>query len=552
VKTVRFIVPGRTGPAASLLDVLRDAGFRVSAVCGGRGTCGGCTVRVDPAPAASPAEVRLLPPSGIEDGYRFACLVTAVPGMRVFMPGRDAAEPAVSVAAPGRPPAPAVQPVSEWGVSPAFAGSGGEAGLAVDLGTTTVSCALVARPGGAVLAEAAVPNGQTDYGGDVISRIEYASRGPRELARLRDAAVSSIRSAAAAACRAAGIPERALRGGAVAGNPTMIHLLVGADPTFLGRAPFRLAFRGAARLPAAAVGFPGPGDAPVAILPAGGVTLGGDVIGGAVALGLPRARAPRLLIDVGTNTELVLRVPGRGARRKASALAASAASGGAFEGAAVSRGMRAGPGAVTGAAWDGKDLRLTVSGGGPAAGLAGSGLLDVVALLRRFGILDPSGRMRDRAEAAGAAPTALAGRIVRAGSGEPAFLIAPVPGRAVLLTAGDVRQFQLAKGAIRAGIDILLSEAGIGAEDVAAVHLCGAFGTGISGESAVATGLFPAPFRGKLVRSGNSALMAAVLALRDPALPARAARFAGSLRAVSLADHPDFPSRFLASMAFPP
>jgi uncharacterized 2Fe-2S/4Fe-4S cluster protein (DUF4445 family) len=533
VKTFCFIVPEKTVPAASLLDVLRDAGFRVPAVCGGRGTCGGCAVRVDPAPAASPAEVRLFPPSGIEDGYRFACLVTAVPGMRVSVPGRDAAKPAAVV-------------FSE--IVRAVRG----AGLAVDLGTTTVSCALVALPGGAVLAEAAVPNGQTDYGGDVISRIEYASRGPRELARLRDAAVSSIRSAAAAACRAAGIPERALRGGAVAGNPTMIHLLVGADPTFLGRAPFRLAFRGAARLPAAAVGFPGPGDAPVAILPAAGVTLGGDVIGGAVALGILRARVPSLLIDVGTNTELVLRVPARGARRKARVLAASAASGGAFEGAAVSCGMRAGPGAVTAAAWDGKDLRPAVTGGGPAAGLAGSGLLDVVALLRRFGILDPSGRMRDRAEAAGAAPPALVGRLIRTGSGEPAFLIAPVPGRAVLLTAGDVRQFQLAKGAIRAGLDILLSEAGIDAENVATVHLSGAFGAGISEESAVATGLFPAPFRGKLVRSGNSALMAAVLALRDPSFPARVERFASALRAVSLADHPEFPSRFLASMGFPP
>ncbi|MCL5884217.1 MAG: ASKHA domain-containing protein [Deltaproteobacteria bacterium] len=534
-----FRVPPDVAADRLLLDLLRDAGFILPAVCGGRGTCGACAVRVEPPSQPTAADGRFFSKEQIRAGYRLACLARPDAGMAVFLPHRRERGEARAAAA-------AIGPAT------------GEVGLAVDAGTTTVACALVSLRGGRILAEAAVPNGQAAFGADVISRIEYASRGREELARLRDALAGSVRAAATAALRAVRIPERSLSGGAVAGNPTMIHLLVGADPVPLGRAPFRLAFTGPARFPAAALGFPGDGDAPVSILPLAGVTLGGDVIGGAVALGMDRSRGPRLLLDVGTNAEMVLAAPrpgargGEGRRGRPAAWAASAASGGAFEGGSISCGMRAGRGAITGVAWEEGDIRLRVEGGGPPAGLAGSGLVALVALLRRFGVLDESGRMRSREELFGAAPPGIAGRVIAGRDGERAFLLARVPGSERLLTASDVRRFQLAKGAIRAGLEILLAEAGIDPEDLATVHLAGAFGGGLGEEGAVVTGLLPAAFRGKLDRAGNASLMAASEAARTPGFLARSARFARRLEILNLADHPAFPSRFLAAMEFPP
>lgn len=519
--------------------MLRDAGVCLPAVCGGRGTCGGCAVRVDPPPLPGPADKKFFSSEQLRAGYRLACLAPAVPRAAVFVPAAQEAGPEAPFWAAGRRKE-----------SPALR-------LAVDAGTTTVACALVQPETGRILAHGAAPNEQGAFGGDVIARIEYASRGKKELARLRDALAQSVRAAAKSACRAAGAPEESLRGGAVAGNPAMIHFLSGADPTGLGRAPFSLAFTGPVLFPAGALGFPGDPAALVSVLPMAGVTMGGDAIGGAVALGMDRGTVPRLLLDVGTNAEMILVAP-RGAAAanerlggRAGAWAASAASGAAFEGAGISCGMAAGPGAITGARWEEKDIRFRVEGGGLPLGLAGSGLVDLVAILLRFGLLDGSGRLATRREVAGIAPFALAGRLIEWRGGEAAFLIARAAGRVLALTASDVRRFQLAKGAIRAGIETLLAEGRAAPESLERVFLAGAFGHGLDAGSAAATGLVPPAFLGKLARAGNAALAAACLAAADPDYALRAARFARRMKVVELAGHREFPSRFLSFMAFP-
>jgi uncharacterized 2Fe-2S/4Fe-4S cluster protein (DUF4445 family) len=541
------VPPGLPG-GTTLLDALRDEGIAVPAECGGVGTCGLCLVRLSPAPEPGAADLEQLDADRLAAGWRLACATPALPGTVVHLPEGVHRAPASARAATRRKPSVVPHPGRPGGGIGRVraAGAKGDAALAVDLGTTTVCVALVSLRDGAILAEASASNAQRSFGGDVVSRIEYGGRGPAELARLRDAAIASVSEAAEAACALAGLDPSAVSGGSVACNPTMAHLLLGANPAPLGRAPFRLVVAGTVILAAKRIGFPGDPDGLVTVLPPVSATLGGDAVGGAVALGLDRpAGGVRLLVDVGTNTEMVLAEPSRHRW-----LAASAASGGAFEGASISCGVRFGPGAVTAVGWDGGDLSATVEGGGPPRGLSGSGLLGLIALLRRFDVVDPTGRLKARGEAFESAPPALTGRLLPLADGEQRFLVARTAGGVVSLSASDIRQFQLAKGAIRAALDILLEEGGVAPGDVAEIFLAGAFGTGIDEDAALDTGLFPAPFRGRFSRAGNASLAAAVESIRDGRFLDRADTLAGGIRALSLPDHPAFQERFLAAMDF--
>jgi uncharacterized 2Fe-2S/4Fe-4S cluster protein (DUF4445 family) len=213
--------------------------------------------------------------------------------------------------------------------------------------------------------------------------------------------------------------------------------------------------------------------------------------------------------------------------------------------------MRAEAGAVVAAGWSGEALSLAVAGGTVPRGISGSGLVDLVSLLRRFGVVDPAGRMLGRGELFGVAPPELLGRLLPGPAGEGRFLVSREEGVAVTLSAADIRQFQLAKGAIRAALDILVEEAGLASGDFAEVALAGAFGAGIDEENAIAVGLFPAAFRGRFRRAGNRSLAAAVEAVRDPRFAGRVEGFSRRLRTLSLPDLPSFQERFLAAMEFP-
>jgi uncharacterized 2Fe-2S/4Fe-4S cluster protein (DUF4445 family) len=539
-----WTVPADLAPGATLLDALRDEGVTVPAECGGIGTCGLCAVRMSPAPEPSAADREHLSPALLGEGWRLSCGVAAAPGMVVHLPEAAVRVPVSARAKEKRRPE-GDRP--EATIRRREASGRHPVALAIDLGTTTVAAALVALPGGEIVAEGRAHNAQRTFGADVVSRIEYGSRGPSELARLRNAGAESIRVAAEEACHAANLPLEAIAGGAIACNPTMAHLLLGANPAPLGRAPFRLVVEGSVTLAAKRIGFPGAPDGLVTLLPAASATLGGDALGGAVALGfdLP-AEDARLLVDVGTNTEMVLSAPSRRAP-----VAASAASGGAFEGASISCGMRAEPGAVTAVGWSGEDLSLAVVDGIAPLGLSGTGLLDLVALLRRFGIVDPSGRLRAREELFGVVPPALLGRLLPGPAGESRFLVSRDRGCSVTLTGGDVRRFQLAKGAIRAALDLLVEEAGLASGDFAMIALAGAFGAGIDEENAIAVGLFPEAFRGRFRQAGNRSLSAAIESVRDLRFPERVDAFSRRLRTLSLPEMPAFQARFLAAMEFP-
>ena len=336
-------------------------------------------------------------------------------------------------------------------------------------------------------------------------------------------------------CRQAGCaPERVFEV-SVAANTCMHHLFLGLDPASLATAPFVPVVTEALDLPASAIGLPIHPSGRVYLLPNVAGFVGADTLAGIVASGLAHDDAWRLFIDIGTNAELVLGRRGR-------LFACSAAAGPAFEGGNISCGTVARAGAVSRVRWEQGRLRAETIGGEAAVGLCGAGLLDAVAVLRACGVVRPTGRLEPPER--WAAP-------VRAGlpwCDAPAGVVVAEGERPVVLTQRDVRELQLAKGAIRAACEVLLQVAGIGAAQVEEVLLAGAFGNYVDPGSALALGLIP-PIPAARVRSiGNAAGTGARLALLQRGVREEVAALRERIQYVALALHPGFQDAFVDGM----
>lgn len=376
-------------------------------------------------------------------------------------------------------------------------------GLACDIGTTTVVCHLLDLSTGALLGTLGEGNAQRPYGGDVIARIKASMDGQRPA--LTAAIIQQLSRMAQTLCRKAGIALSGIVRMAVAANTTMLHLLTGLAPDSLGAVPFTpLSLFGDCR-DARALGLPF--DAEVYLAPAVSGYVGGDITADLLALELDRSEAPALLIDVGTNGEMAL---GCGSQF----LCCSTAAGPAFEGAGISCGMRGAVGAID-HVWlaDGK-ISCHVIGEGKALGLCGSGLLDLVAVLLEAGVLDDSGF--------------LAGGTYQ------------LPGTAVTLTQKDVRQVQLAKAAICAGIRLMAKHLGIRLAQIQQVLLAGAFGNYLDPASACRIGMIPACLLERIQPIGNAAGAGAALCALRRAEFERSKALAETTEFLELAACPDF------------
>ena len=374
--------------------------------------------------------------------------------------------------------------------------------LACDVGTTTVAVYLLDGRTGALLARQSAVNPQCAFGAGVISRIQHALRGGAE--ELKTAIGETLRRLCAEAAAPAGIDPAALTRAALAGNTAMHHLQLGIDPAPLVTPPYMPAVRRAMEL------------GRTRVLPNIAGFVGGDTVGCMTATRFDQFEELTLLLDIGTNGEMVL-----GDRHRR--VACSAAAGPAFEGAKISCGMRGTEGAVEHVALRGGQLTCTVIGGGEPKGLCGSGLLDQVAALLDMGIIDESGRM-----AAGA--------------------IALCP--QVKLTQKDVREVQLAKAAIRAGIELLCAHLGSRPEEIRRVLLAGAFGSSMSPASACRIGMLPPVLLDRVHPIGNAAGAGAKLC----ALSAREFAYSQTLAAgtefLELASMPGVQDCFVDALEF--
>ena len=416
-------------------------------------------------------------------------------------------------------------------------------GLAFDLGTTTVVANLMDITTGTPVAVTSMLNKQQPYGADVIARISATMLDAQALGHLQELARETLDTLAKEACAEAGVDAHEIYEVALAGNATMVHLLLGIDPEPLGVAPFILAARQFEHVMASDLGVTTHPRAPATVIPALGAYVGGDIISGALASGMDRDKRLRLFIDIGTNCEIVVADGER-------IMSTAAPAGPAFEAASIKCGMRAAPGAIEVVQVTDDGIELQVIGDEPAVGLCGSGLVDAVAELVRVGVIDASGRFADVDSVRESLPH-LADRMQTLGE-EKVFVLAEREGDdPVVLSQRDVRELQFAKAAIATGWRLLFEEFGIKEADVQQVLLAGSFGTYLSASSAVRIGLVPKLPVLRIVSAGNVAGEGAKMVLLSAAERHGVATLLREIQYIELSDRSDFNDRFVDALAFP-
>lgn len=416
-------------------------------------------------------------------------------------------------------------------------------GMAFDIGTTTVVGYLLDLETGRELATVSALNPQTRYGADVISRIAYAAQEERGLDRLHEEIVAGINRLIAEATAKAGCDPADIFAVTIAGNTTMHHLFLKLSPENLARVPYVPVIKEAVVAGAAELNLAINPRGKVFVLPNIAGFVGADTVAAALAAEMDTGSRLRLLLDIGTNGEMVL---GTGEKL----LACSTAAGPAFEGAQISCGMRGEEGAID-HVMSGEELRYTVIGGGKPRGICGSGLVDIVAWLLEAGIVDAGGRILPPEKITVPAGQKYRERVV-VKDGVRAFVIADgeEAERPVYLTQKDIRELQLAKGAIAAGIEILLKHWGAQVDDIAEVLLAGAFGNYLNPRSACRIGLLPPELEGRIRVVGNAAGAGAKFALLSRSEYRRALRLARRIHYIELSAEKEFSSLLVKKLNF--
>lgn len=495
---------------------------------------------VEGAEPPSVADAEALSAAELRDGWRLGCVLTV---------GRSAAiEVPASAAAAAKGFGTGVE--ADAGRIPVFGpfvqSGRRRMGLAVDIGTTALAGAIVDLEDGRVAASGSSANPQAEFGADVMSRIHASGSGGPGRERLTAAVRNALSTLAASLTAGAEASAEDIITATVVGNPTMLHLWRGADPSGLGVAPYLGLWTEAVHARAEDLGLPIRPAAPVYVLPCVRSHVGADAVSAAVAVGVDLSEEPVLMIDLGTNSELIL-----GSAK--AAYAASTAAGPAFECTGISCGMRATEGAIDALHLesDGRWSAHTI-GNASARGICGSGLLDAVAELLRFGVIDAGGYLRGAGELAGRVPEALRSRVEEVGGRRGVVIVGRHAGGApIALQAADVRQLQLAIGAVRAGIDVLCGEAGIDPGALARVFVAGSFGQFVRKSSMLRLGLLPPVPPERVQTVGNAAGLGAHLALLDRRVRDRAERLAARTRYVELAGRADYAETLTQSLRFP-
>ncbi|VAW39824.1 hypothetical protein MNBD_DELTA04-1495 [hydrothermal vent metagenome] len=410
-------------------------------------------------------------------------------------------------------------------------------GLAVDVGTTTLVVALVDLISGRELGTASALNPQVTYGHDVITRITQVKGKQVSLHHLQAILVRELDRLGRELCRRHSLAPARIYEAAVAGNTCMMHLLLGLDPVVLALAPYTSRIKGSISVRATELGFKSLGRAHLYILPPISPFVGGDITAGILAADLAGGPKPTLLIDIGTNGEVVLVTENK-------TFACSVAAGPAFEGMNIACGMRAQPGAIEAVGIENDGPRLKVIGQGRPRGICGSGLIDVVAQLREKELIDAGGRIAADCAAPSLRP------YLRDQNGKRSFLLFADRSRQVYISQQDIRQVQLAKGACRAGINLLLKEAAIGPAAVKRVCVAGAFGYHLKPASLIKIGLLPREWHDRIAFVGNTAKEGALSVLLNQRLRDEAARLGRSVLTVDLVSHPEFDRQFIQAMLF--
>ena len=514
---------------ATLFEAAGQAGIILNTVCGGKGTCKKCLVKLEP-----DAQEVLACQHHIQSD-----LTVTIPNSSRFFE----------------------QKILEHGIDTkidlaatihekyqAKAAPDKIFGIAVDIGTTTVVTKLINMIDGQCLATEAALNPQSRYGDDVISRIAYAQT-DEKLAELHKAIIDCVNDLTTKLCKKTSINAKHIYEMCVVGNTTMNHIFLKLPVTQLGQAPYKAFSLDAHDLPA--------GELALQINPAGNIHtveniagfVGSDTTAVALAVDINSAEEMTLVVDIGTNGELVL-----GTKDKL--YAASCAAGPALEGARITCGSRAAQGAIEAVVVndnpDGIGIDLDVIGNCPARSICGSGLIDAVAVMLDLGIIDTTGRFVEPQKLKDKLPPTIFSRIIEQ-DGQLAFCLyraANVSERKVFLTQKDIRETQLAKAAIRAGIRLLQKRIGLEDYEIEHILLAGAFGNYIRKESALRIGLLPTVPVEKIRFVGNAAASGARMILLNRQCREMAGELARKIEYIEIAHEPEFQNVYADSMLF--
>ena len=419
-------------------------------------------------------------------------------------------------------------------------------GVALDIGTTTMVGALVDLKTGEQLGVASLTNPQRSFGADIISRISFGSQGLKQLQELQSLLVEAVNQIILELIARVGINQKEIYEAVVVGNTAIHHLFLGLDPTYLGQGPYVPVVTRPLRVKARKLKVNILDSGYLYLLPNIAGFVGGDAVGVILSTRLHQSSEIQLAVDIGTNGEIVL-----GSAQRL--LACSTAAGPAFEGARIKHGMRAAYGAIERVTFN-EEVKTSVIGSVLPVGISGSGLIDAVAEMLRVGIIDASGRMLEPTELPADLPAALRARVVEVNHHREFVLVpqeAAARGIAISITQEDIRELQLAKGAIAAGIEILIREMGVSQEQITQVFLAGAFGSCINPVSAKAIGLIPNLPLSRAETVGNAAGAGAQLALLSSSARKQAAKIAKDVEYIELSARSDFQEAFLAAMYFP-
>jgi len=494
--TIRFEPLGRTievPRGTPLHDALFEQG--VEFPCGGRGVCRKCRIRLlDGDLPVNEVQRRQLSAAELSTGWRLACQCTA--------------------------DEPMVIELEQWNTSILADGNvldldkKAELGVAVDVGTTTLVAQILDLRSGAVLATEAALNPQARHGADIMSRINFAlhASGAQTLRELIRRQIGQLLSNLIANCGCSALPLKAIH---LVGNTAMHHLFGGQAIDALARYPFETHRGAEIHWFAAEIEWQLAGNPEIRFLPCLGGFVGSDILAGIMAVGMQHSKQPVGLIDLGTNGEIVI-------GNREHIMCASTAAGPAFEGAQIGMGMRA----TTGAIWKvyvrNSQLISEVIGGGTPRGICGSGLVDAIATGLDQQWIDKSGKiLTPHRQISLAAP--------------------------VVLSQVDIRELQLAKGAIAAGMDILLRQMHLRAADIEKVYLAGAFGNYVSLPSATRIGLLNF-HPDQIEQAGNTALRGAKLSLLTGA---EYRKVLPLVEHFPIARDPEFQELFAKNMQFP-
>ena len=510
----------------TILDSIRKTGLHISTDCGGQGTCGKCNIPIYPAPNPTSQDLKHIASSDIDLGVRLACQHTVNQNTRVVLPDYQD----VKILTEGQ----SVE--KQWRLD---SGLESKLGVAFDLGTTTIVAYLLELSTGIQLDQSASLNPQVVYGEDVISRITHAVRKETGAEELSNIVTTEMNDLISRLLETASVELDNLSRVSIVGNTAMHHLFLKADVKPLGLSPYKPTIRHAISSTGDEVGLSSVPKAKVYLPPNIAGFVGGDTVGFILSQRLDLTEKVVLGIDVGTNGEIVL-------SNRGEISCCSTAAGSAFEGATIRNGMRGKNGAIEYISIEAPDNppEISVIGNVAPQGLCGSAIVDVTAEMRRTGLLDSGGRVQSSSS-----------RVFQDDEFGMSYLITSREEsdahRNITFTQKDVRQVQLAKGAIHAGSTILLHELELDVQDIDIVMLAGAFGNYIRPESALGIGLFPRVQINTVVQVGNAAGEGAKALLLSSESRQLVEKIVSKISYVELANHENFQSVFIESLKFP-